>query len=70
MFKEGDVVKPTPSARREFPKNRYGDGVGVVCIENVENWGFQYRVKWNNGETYWYNDSHLELLHPFSLENK
>lgn len=71
MFQEGDVVKPTAKARKQFPGNDYGMGEGIVTFpkQGIRP-DFKYRVEWKGGRRAWYNDEHLELVTPFSLENK
>lgn len=52
---------------RDFPENELGTGNGKIIPCAL--YGFKYRVKWDNGRRYYYNDCHLEFP-TISLENK
>lgn len=68
-MKIGTKVKANfTTIRRDFPENELGTGNGKLIPCELE-FGFKYKVEWDNGHRYFYNDRHLKFP-PISLENK
>lgn len=60
-FRIGDEVVATSEFRKRWGSNDFGDGVGIITTEP---WGIPEDcswVKWNNGQTYYYNNGLLQL---------